>query len=135
MVSVISCQAAAIFLCVVAAYAVATPVIGKEKRDAVPQEFLAALASLSNGGVAEVRSLPAETRSVDQGTQVSGSASDCGDDSAVGQSVVDLGSNWDWSGGSEMAMSAATNAFSNSSVYFFHFLALVQMIFVLVSMV
>ncbi|GFO38835.1 hypothetical protein PoB_006534000 [Plakobranchus ocellatus] len=134
MIRVISCQAVAILLCAVAAYAVPSPMTAKEKRDAVPQEFLAALASLSNGGVAKVQSLPEETRSVDQGTQVSGSASDCGDDSAVGQSVVEIGSNWDWNDRPMAAMSAATNAFSNSSVYFFHFLALVQMIFVLVSM-
>ncbi|GFO38838.1 hypothetical protein PoB_006534300 [Plakobranchus ocellatus] len=117
MVCVISCQAVAILLCAVAAYAVATPMIGKEKRDAVPQEFLAALASLSNGGATKVRSLPKETRSVDQGTQVSGSSSNC-DHGVFGENSVDAGA----------------NAISNNSVYFFHFLALVQMIFVLVSM-
>ncbi|GFO38842.1 hypothetical protein PoB_006534700 [Plakobranchus ocellatus] len=134
MVRVISCQAAAILLCVVAAYAVATPMIGKEKRNAVPNKLLPTYASFPKDGIAKVRSLAKEKRSVDQRTRVSASATNCGEH-AVSHSVVEWGSDWDWNARPPPAMrSAARSAISNNSAYSLHFLALLQMILVFISM-
>ncbi|GFN83184.1 hypothetical protein PoB_000969000 [Plakobranchus ocellatus] len=93
MVNVISCPTAAILLCALAACTVATPMIDKDKRNAVPGAFLAALGDLSDRGNINVRSLAKETRSAHHTSGVSGSDPNCGNS---GTDHVHTGSDTIW---------------------------------------
>ncbi|GFN83185.1 hypothetical protein PoB_000969100 [Plakobranchus ocellatus] len=132
MVNVISCQAAAILLVAMAACAVATPWIGKEKRNVAPDGLLAALGGLSARGDINARSLPKKTRSIRNGSMSAGSNPNCGHLSSVNvhtgsdamwanaESIMPIQQEW-----AEMISSATKSGVSHLAIYGFTVLALV----------
>ncbi|GFR84533.1 hypothetical protein ElyMa_006003800 [Elysia marginata] len=142
MARVISCQTAAILVCILAATAMGSELIGKEKRSELSEGLLAALGGIPKSGPIRTRSVSKETRSVnvanDASNTHSGQRPNCvvrGSSSASGGSsgLTDSHVSWNFGGDGDWSVpdSAVMMSSGMASGYSLWTTACVQMVMLL----